>query len=340
VYRGARKLPGGCLLTYDLDSGETREERYWRFAIEAEEGAPAHRDTALAEELAEHVDRAVRRRLVSDVPLGVFLSGGVDSSAILAFAARHRDAATLDTYTIGFTEPSFDESGYARDVAAALGTRHHEKTLDLDAARNLLEAVLSRLDEPLGDASIVPTHLLCEFARQSVTVALSGDGGDELFAGYDPFAALRPASWYDRLVPTPVHLVLRRLAGFLPHSSRNMSFDFKLRRALTGLSYPPPMWNPVWMAPVEPQLMGSLFDEPLAAEDLYSEAIEVWDRATSRNLVDRTLEFFTNLYLQDDILTKVDRASMMVSLEARAVFLDNDVVEFCRHLPHLSLIHI
>jgi asparagine synthase (glutamine-hydrolysing) len=113
-----------------------------------------------------------------------------------------------------------------------------------------------------------------------------------------------------------------------------MSFDFKLRRALAGLSYPQQLWNPVWMAPVEPSLMGSLFEAPLEAEELYSEAIEIWDQSRSPSLVDRTLEFFTNLYLPDDILTKVDRAAMSVSLESRAVFLDNDIVEFCRRLPH------
>src|SRR5262249_39016805 len=149
-----------------------------------------------------------------------------------------------------------------------------------------------------------------------------------------PFAALAPASWYSRLVPAPVHLLLRRIADRLPTSSRNMSLDFKLRRALTGLSYPAKLWNSVWMAPVEPRMMASLFDEPLRAEELYSEAIDIWDRSRSRNLVDRTLEFFTNLYLQDDILTKADRASMMTSLESRAAFLDNDVVDFCRRLPH------
>jgi asparagine synthase (glutamine-hydrolysing) len=113
-----------------------------------------------------------------------------------------------------------------------------------------------------------------------------------------------------------------------------MSFDFKLRRALAGLSYPPPLWNPVWMAPVEPAMMSSLFERALDAEELYSEAIEIWDRSASPSLVDRTLEFYTNLYLQDDILAKVDRAAMSASLESRAVFLDNDIVEFCRRLPH------
>ena len=334
IYRRARKLPAGCHLTVDLVTQKVVEARYWRFCIEAEADAPAGRDATLAEELRALIDRAVARRLVSDVPLGIFLSGGVDSSAILGFAARHRPAAGLDTFTIGFDEPSFDESGPAREVARAIGSHHHEKILSLGAARDAMDRVLAGLDEPLGDPSVLPTHLLSSFARETVTVALSGDGGDELFAGYDPFAALRPAQWYSRLVPTPVHLLLRRSAGLLPVSVKNMSLDFKLRRALTGLSYPPHLWNPVWMAPVEPDLMASLFEAPLDAEELYSEAIEMWDQSASPSLVDRTLEFFTNLYLPDDILTKVDRAAMSVSLESRAVFLDNDIVEFCRRLPH------
>lgn len=334
LYRGARKLRGGGTLTLDLPTFALREQRFWRFAIAAGDDAPLTRAPALAEELRALLDTAVARRLVSDVPLGVFLSGGLDSSTVLALAARHRPADSLDTFTIGFTEPSFDESGPARAVAQAIGSRHHERILDFDTASALLPDVLSRLDEPTGDPSILPTYLLSSFAREHVTVALSGDGGDELFAGYDPFAALAPAAWYDRLVPSAVHLILRRLAGHLPHGTGNMSLDFKIRRALMGLSYAPNVRMPVWMSPLEPSRMGALFDAPLPVEDLYSEAIETWDRTEARDPVDRTLEFFTNFYLQDDILAKTDRASMMVSLETRAVFLDNDVVDFCARLPH------
>jgi asparagine synthase (glutamine-hydrolysing) len=334
LYRGARKLPGGCSLVLDLADFRVHEQRYWRFAIDADEHAPESRVAELSEELRALLDRAVARRLVSDVPLGIFLSGGIDSSVVLALAARHRAPASLDTFTIGFNEPSFDESPYAREVAAAIGSRHHERILDFDTARDLAGYVLARLDEPTGDASILPTYLLSAFARESVTVALTGDGGDELFAGYDPFAALGLASWYDRLVPEPVHLVLRRLAGMLPHGTSNMSLDFKMRRALMGLSYPPGMRLPVWMSPLEPARIGALFDAPMRTEELYSEAIEAWDHARASNPIDRALEFFTNFYLQDDILAKTDRAAMMVSLEARAVFLDNDVVDFCAHLPH------
>jgi asparagine synthase (glutamine-hydrolysing) len=334
LYRGARKLQGGCSLTLDLADFRVREQRYWRFAIDTDEHAPESRVPDLTEELRALLDTAVARRLVSDVPLGIFLSGGIDSSVVLALAARHRAPGSLDTFTIGFNEPSFDESPYARAVAAAIGSRHHERILDFDTARGLAGDVLARLDEPTGDASILPTYLLSAFARESVTVALSGDGGDELFAGYDPFAALGPASWYDRLVPPPVHLVLRRLAGMLPHGTSNMSLDFKLRRALMGLSYPPGVRLPVWMSPLEPARIGALFDAPMRTEELYSEAIEAWDNARAANPIDRTLEFFTNFYLPDDILAKTDRAAMMVSLEARAVFLDNDVVDFCARLPH------
>ena len=147
------------------------------------------------------LSHAVRRRLISDVPLGMFLSGGVDSSTVLAMAAQHRDPKTIRTFTIGFTEPSFDESGFARDVARAIGTEHSEKRLDLDSARDLIPDVLGRLGEPLGDASILPTYLLSKYTREHVTVALSGDGGDELFAGYDPFKALTPARLYARMIP-------------------------------------------------------------------------------------------------------------------------------------------
>jgi asparagine synthase (glutamine-hydrolysing) len=271
---------------------------------------------------------------MSDVPLGVFLSGGLDSSCVLATLARELPASSLATFTIGFEEPSFDESGYALTVARHIGSCHHVRHLDLAEARDLISAVLDRLDEPLGDASLLPTHLLCAFTREKVAVALSGDGGDELFAGYDPFLALKPAALYSRLMPRSGHRVIRRLMDLLPISHANMSLDFKLRRSLMGLSHAASMWLPIWMAAVDPMDVVELFEAPARLEDVYSEAIELWDRDPTKHLVDRALEFFTQFYLQDDILMKLDRAAMMCSLETRAVFLDNDLVEFCRRLPY------
>jgi asparagine synthase (glutamine-hydrolysing) len=248
-------------------------------------------------------------------------------------AARHRPPSSLKTFTIGFSEPSFDESSFAAEVANNFGSDHQVRHLDLDRVSELIPRVLGGLDEPSGDASVVPTYLLSAFTREHVTVALSGDGGDELFAGYDPFAALAPARLYSRLVPQSVHRRLLRLADLLPVSTRNMSWDFKIRRGLAGMSYQPSMWNPLWMAPLDPRDMKEIFEQPVAVEAIYDDAIALWESDPSKSVVDRTLEFFTNFYLQDDILAKVDRAAMMSSLESRAVFLDNDLVEFCRRLP-------
>ena len=329
---GCAKLPGGCYLTYDLDHATMTVKQYWRFRIDVDASFDDKPETVLAEELRALFVQAAKRRLISDVPLGIFLSGGIDSSGVLAGAAQQIDPHRISTFTIGFNEPSFDESDNARSVARSFGTLHHEERLSLDIARALIPEVLQHLDEPLADPSIVPTFMLSRFTRRHVTVALSGDGGDELFAGYDPFKALGPARLYQHLVPRGLHRGMRHLVDLLPNSTRNMSLDFKLRRTFAGLSYPPEMWNPVWLAPVEPADMAELFEEPLRAEDLYDEAIALWHGGGSWG--DRTLEFYTNYYLQDDILMKVDRAAMMVSLESRAVFLDNDLVEFCRRLPY------
>jgi asparagine synthase (glutamine-hydrolysing) len=328
------KLRPGWTVVYDCHAGACVTRPFWTFRLDSDPALEHAREEPLVEELRGLLSNAVRRRLVSDVPLGIFLSGGIDSAAVLAFAARHRSAKDLSTFTVGFEEQSYDESAPAERLASFFGTAHHAKRLGLESAHGLIGALAARLDEPIGDPSLLPTYLLCRFARESVTVALSGDGGDELFAGYDPFLALRPAAAYARVVPPAVHALLRRSADRLPHSSNYMSWDFRLRRALTGLSYPSSMWNPVWMSPIEPAAMPHYFEDPLSPEELYEEAIAVWDGSTQRDLLSRSLEFFTSLYLQNNILTKVDRAAMMVSLESRAIFLDNDVVDFCRRLPN------
>jgi asparagine synthase (glutamine-hydrolysing) len=267
------------------------------------------------------------------VPLGVFLSGGIDSSAVAALAAKHVPAGALHTFAIGFNEASFDESAYAASVARSLGTDHRQTVLDLTQSLALLPDIVSRLDEPIGDGSLLPTYLLSRFTREHVTVALGGDGGDELFAGYDPFQALAPAQRYAGLMPRPVHEAVRRLAGWLPVSHENISFDFKLKRTLAGLSYPPAFWNPVWMGAVEPREMQALFTQPARVEEIYSEAIEAWDRCPQTNVVDRSLQFWTRLYLQDNIMAKVDRASMLCSLEARSPFLDIEMANLARRIP-------
>ncbi|HZR01991.1 MAG TPA: asparagine synthase (glutamine-hydrolyzing), partial [Burkholderiales bacterium] len=334
IIDGVLKLPGGHSLTFDLATRKISIDKYWDFRIEPFESIPRDPEREWGEHLVELLSAAVKRRLMSDVPLGFFLSGGVDSSSVTALATRHVDADRVNTFSIGFEEASFDESAYARRVALLLQTRHHPEMLSMQRARGLLPDIVARLDEPMGDSSLLPTYLLSQHTRKHVTVALGGDGADELFAGYDPFRALAAADVYRKLMPRPVHHAIHMIMARLPVSHVNMSFDFRVKRTLRGLSYPPQYWLPVWMSPLDPQELPQLFGEPVDLEDLYSEAIEQWDACRDLGLVDKALQFYTKLYLQDDILVKVDRASMMHSLEVRAPYLDIELVDFVRRLPH------
>ncbi len=338
VIDGIQKLPGGWCGTLDLANGRWSMRKWWEFRLEHESSATQvtpDQCNRWAGELLEVLDRAVKRRLMSDVPLGVFLSGGIDSSAVAALAARHLPAGRLRTFSVGFTDPSFDELPYAHEAAAFIGSVHQTEVLDLSRARELIPGLLARLDEPMGDGSLLPTWLLCGFTRRHVTVALGGDGGDELFAGYDPFKALRTADIYASMVPRAIHPALLLLASRLPVSHANISLDFKIKRMLRGLSYGEKIRLPIWMGPLEPKQIDDYFGVHTAPEELYSEAIEAWDSAGEHaSPVDRALQFFTRLYLQDDILAKVDRASMIHGLEARSPFLDLEVIDFARKLPH------
>jgi asparagine synthase (glutamine-hydrolysing) len=333
ILQGVFKLPAGCWLYVDLRSLELRIETYWELLLDPFQSIPRRPEETWGEELRELLDRAVQRRLVADVPVGVFLSGGIDSSAVTAFASRHVSAGKLKTFSIGFHEKTFDETQYGELVGARFQTDHQIETLTAERARELLDVCLHRLDEPMGDSSLLPTYLVSGLARRHVTVALGGDGGDELFAGYDPFLALRRARLYDAVFPRPLHAAIKAVFTRLPVSSVNMALDFKIKRALRGLDYDRRLWLPTWMAPLSLPALEELFSEKIDIEDLYSEAIEHWENCPQEDLVDKTLQFYTKLYLQDDILVKVDRASMMHSLEVRAPFLDIDLVNFVRKIP-------
>jgi asparagine synthase (glutamine-hydrolysing) len=174
---------------------------------------------------------------------------------------------------------------------------------------------------------------LCRFAKQHVTVAVGGDGADELFCGYDTFRAVRLAEHYARCVPRPLHRAIRAVCAWLPDGHGYMSFPFRLRRMLQGLSYGPRLWNPVWLGGLEPAAFEDCFRDPASQEEIYAEAIELWDSSPSRDVIDRTTQFYVKLYFQDGILTKLDRAGMQHALEVRCPFLDVDLVEFVRRLP-------
>jgi asparagine synthase (glutamine-hydrolysing) len=344
IVRGVRKLGPGERLTFEPDragGAELRPSRYHDLVFPAPgEMRIADPDEA-ADELRGLLKEAVRRRLVSDVPLGVFLSGGIDSSTVVALMAEERDPATIDTFAIGFRDPSFDESSHARMVARAFGTRHHEERLEPKTLLDLLPDVARIVDEPLGDASIVPTHLLARFTRRRVTVALGGDGGDELLAGYPTFQADLLARGYDR-APPAIDRLLRRVVERLPVSTANFSRDFKARQFLRGADLAGVARHQAWLGSFLPSealaAVSADVREQAAREDPLADLVIRANAAGAADPSDRLLWFYCRYYLEGDILVKVDRATMAASLEARAPFLDEDVVRFaCRVAPGLRM---
>src|SRR5437773_8200856 len=235
IYEGAVKLPAGCSLSVDVRSFECRIEKYWDLLLEPFATIPRNPEEEWGQRIRELLDRAIQRRLIADVPVGVFLSGGIDSSAVTALASRHISNGKLKTFSVGF----------------------HEKTF------------------------------------------------------YETRFALRRAELYRRIFPRPLHAAIKALFDRLPVSHANMALDFKIKRTLRGLDYDPRLWLPMWMAPIDIPSLEELFSKPIDIEDLYSEAIEQWKACPQTDLADKTLQFYTKLYLQDEVLVKVERESMI-----------------------------
>jgi asparagine synthase (glutamine-hydrolysing) len=331
IYQGINKLPAAHKLT--LEHGRVNVECYWRLSYKTADPLPSEEEAA--EQLRELLADAVRMRLVSDVPLGVLLSGGVDSSTIAALAVRSSSEA-VKTFSISFAEASFDESAYARGVAKFLGTDHHEERLSANLAANLVGEIGAWMDEPFSDPSLVPTYLLSRFTRKHVTVALGGDGGDELFAGYQMYSGHRWAEVYKRMPRLLRAGIVEPVVRLLPVKTKNLSFDYKALRFVNGAKYDAVARHHVWFGSFTPEEQQALLtNDVLGATDgdIYSQARQFATECESDDLVTQMQNVDTRLYLAEDILTKVDRASMAVSLEVRAPFLDPRVAEFAASLP-------
>jgi asparagine synthase (glutamine-hydrolysing) len=278
---------------------------------------------------------AVKNRLMSDVPLGIFLSGGLDSSAI-AYYAQQNSSIKLKTFSIGFNEKSYDESNYARLVANHLGTEHHEQILTSKQSLALIPEIMNKLDEPFADPSIIPTYFLSKFTRESVTVALGGDGSDELMAGYPTFISEEYSKYFKFITPSFASK-LSKIANLLPVNDTNISFDFKIKQFLKGLENEKKYMHSYWLGSFTPSLKQKLFRDDIKAEIKNSNGLNSVDYflndVTKENHFNQLLYIYYKTYLADDILFKVDRASMYNSLEVRAPFLDTSVVEFLSSLP-------
>ncbi|MFM7129882.1 MAG: asparagine synthetase B family protein, partial [bacterium] len=338
IWSGINKLLPGHLLVFER--GQASVKRYWKAEV-AEEGldlGDEYPEEALPDEFWGRFRQAVGRHQRSDVPLGVFLSGGVDSSAVAAALVELQGTSRVQTFSIGFEDQSFDESAHARLVAKHLGTKHNERIFNVGRLTELLPGLCQWLDEPFGDASVLPTHLLSAFAREHVTVALGGDGADELMAGYPTFRAEDWLRTYQKMPGLVRHLVAG-LVQRLPVRHRNFSLDFKAKQFLRGANSTVMMAHQRWLGSFSGDEIGQLLvEEPdINPED------QLLARLTSTRSIDypagmseadeRLLQYQAT-YLPEDILFKVDRASMASSLEVRAPFLDSELVDWLAAMPY------
>lgn len=317
IFSEIKKLLPSHSLVLDLTSRELKTECYYQLKEQVE----ASKKLPLEERLSyirETLEDAVERRLIADVPVGCFLSGGLDSSLISAIIAKKKD--DFDTFSIGFKEKTYNELPFAKLVADHIHTNWHSRTFEIDD--ELIFKVISGLDEPFGDSSVLPTYLLSKTTRERVTVSLSGDAGDEVFGGYDSYKAYK----ISRLVPGFVVGAGRFLTRLLPVSDKKLSFSFKLKKFFADYDPHPQRRHLNWMS----QMSDVLRAEMLGGAYIQTEVLFPVDDGDT--LTDIQLNDFKN-YLPDDMLRKVDIASMLCSLEARVPFLDYRLVPYVLSLP-------
>ena len=336
IYRGISKLPAAHIMA--VESGEIKIRRYWNLTWQKparEQGRNGNGFDAKAEELRDLLSDAVRMRLVADVPLGILLSGGVDSSTVAAFAVQHA-TDKVKTFSIGFEEDSFDETKYAREVAHHLGTEHYEAKLSAASAGDLISEIGTWLDEPLSDGSLIPTYLLAQFVRKHVTVALGGDGGDELFTGYPMYYGHKVAGAYTAIPQFLRSNVIEPIVRMLPVSTKNLSFDYKAKRFVKSANYETVMRHHSWFGSFSLDEQRVLLTENVLVHgsgDIYAGPKSLLDICDATDEIERMQYLDMNFYMAEDILTKVDRAAMAVSLETRAPFLDPRVGQFAASIP-------
>jgi asparagine synthase (glutamine-hydrolysing) len=330
IFRAARKLPPASTLLWR--DGRTAIERYWR--LDYSRKRPVGDVRELHEEIREGIRAAVRKRLVADVPLGALLSGGIDSSAVVA-AMAEQSSEPIKTFSIGFEHEDFNELPHAREVARQFGTDHHEFVVRADAVE-ILPRLARHYGEPFADSSAIPSFYLAEMTRRHVTVALNGDGGDESFAGYPRYVANSVAARLDGLP-----LALRRLAQaggrHLPSNADVGSALNRTRRLTRTMALHPGERFGRYVSCFAPEDRLKLYNDGFRAElgDVAAERLvgDAWDEASGHDPLDRMLEVDVTTYLPGDLLTKMDIATMAYSLEARSPLLDHELMELAASIP-------
>jgi len=338
MFKGIRKLEPGNMLIFQ--NGRVSNKKYWDVQYFTSDSQPSssglNNEETYTERLLEILKDSVKRHLISDVPLGVFLSGGMDSSTIVALMSQ-MNTRKIKTFTIGFEEKSYNEVDDARLISRRFDTEHHELIVRPNIV-DLLPKLIRSFDEPYADSSAIPTYYVSKLAREHVKVCLGGDGGDEIFAGYVTYPAYKVANLYKKLPGILTEKFIPYLVNSIPVSDGKVSFDYKAKRFVEGALLPPAQGHFWWKVIFTEEMKQRLYSEELKStlngfRDSFQIFNRHFDECTDSDTLQKLLYVDLKVYLPDDILVKVDRMSMAHSLEARVPFLDREVVEFMAGVP-------
>ncbi len=332
AFEGIYEVPPAHWMTVDRAGNITRQ-RYWDLPFEVDESIDESKAVRRALEL---MDQSVERQLIADVPVGVLLSGGMDSSAIVALMQRHT-GGPIHTYSVGFEDPSFDELPYARIVANQFGTVAREVVVTPQLVRELLPKYLSYIDEPYADGSAIPTYYVCQLAKGEVVVVLSGEGGDEAFAGYETYSAFQATRLFTRIPRVMRRALIAPVINALPVSDKKLSFEFKAKRFIGGQELSPAQahlwWRIVLTEAQKLDLYTPRVREQFVPEPSERHFLDVFARSSAKDDFSRLMHIDSTVFMPDDLMVKNDRMSMAHSLEARVPMTDPELTEFMSCVP-------
>jgi len=327
-YKNIHKLLPGHNIIFDINKKKANLFKYWEYT-----STPDYKKSEKdwCEEVYFLLNKSVKEKLVADVKIGVFLSGGLDSS-IIANLAQLNSSTKIETYSIGFDLKEYDESKYSNFVSTKINSLHFSKNIKYDDINYIKKELLDKLDEPLSDSSLISYYSLCKLASSKVKVALGGDAADEMLAGYNTFKAAEIMKYICFLKLNKMNPLLNSILSKFRFKFGNMNTMFNLSRFLRFIDSNLALMHPSWISPLSINYINELFKSNTSKEEIFSESIELWEKE-KLNTIDNSIEFYTKIFLPNQILTKTDRLSMMNSLEIRSPFLDYELVNTFKNIP-------
>lgn len=329
-YKNIYKLDPGHNLIFKIKEKKINIFRYWKYEIEVDHSKS---EQYWCDALDQELNNATKIRSKSEVPWGIFLSGGLDSSLICNYASKFSNEK-INSFSINFTNKELDETKWINHLVKKFELNHSNLNLNNDNFVDYFEKYKNVSDEPITDSSLVSYYALTSLAKGKIKFALGGDASDELLCGYDTFKAMKYIGFYNKFSSPLIHKGIKKMIKLIKLKSNHYDFRFKLNRFISVYKKQDNLYNPLWLSPVQSNTINEIFGMNTSIDEIYSEAINDWENSNLDNVIDKSLEFYFNFFLPNQILVKTDRLGMYNNIEVRSPFLDINVINIIRKIPN------